>query len=85
MTLRLLQERTVYLNHIYQLAASARSVVAENKMLRLRLEATKQSATLVRRHSRQPCWPKLWLGRTAQYRRCLILQNAIVDKICSCL
>ena len=52
----------MYLNHIYQLAASARSVVAENKMLRLRLEATKQSATLVRRHSRQPCWPKLWLG-----------------------
>ena len=47
--LRLLQERTVYLNHIYQLAASARSVVAENKMLRMRLEATKQSATLVRR------------------------------------
>ena len=46
--LRLLQERTVYLNHIYQLAASARSVVAENKMLRMRLEATKQSATLVR-------------------------------------
>ena len=39
----------MYLNHIYQLAASARSVVAENKMLRLRLEASKKSAaTLVR-------------------------------------
>lgn len=54
MCLRLLQERTVYLNHIYQLAASARSVVAENKMLRMRLEATKQSATLVRGHSCPP-------------------------------
>lgn len=41
---RLEQERMVYLNHIYQLAASARSVVAENKMLRLRLEASKKSA-----------------------------------------
>ncbi len=29
----------MYLNHIYQLAASARSVVAENKALRDRLEA----------------------------------------------
>ncbi|CAL8466573.1 g6109 [Coccomyxa elongata] len=36
---RLEQERLVYLNHIYQLAASARSVVAENKELRGRLEA----------------------------------------------
>ena len=45
----LLQERMVYLSHIYQLAASARSVVAENKLLRLRLEASKKgSATLVR-------------------------------------
>lgn len=44
----LLQERMVYLSHIYQLAASARSVVAENKMLRMRLEASKKgSATLV--------------------------------------
>ena len=41
----------MYLNHIYQLAASARSVVAENKMLRLRLEASKKSAaTLVHSH-----------------------------------
>ena len=39
----------VYLSHIYQLAASARSVVAENKMLRMRLEASKKgAATLVR-------------------------------------
>ena len=46
-----LQERMVYLNHIYQLAASARSVVAENKMLRLRLEASKKNAaTLVHSH-----------------------------------
>lgn len=36
---RLEQERLVYLNHIYQLAASGRSVVSENKMLRARLEA----------------------------------------------
>ena len=57
--LRLLQERTVYLNHIYQLAASARSVVAENKMLRLRLEATKQSATLVRGLLCPPCQSSL--------------------------
>ncbi|KAK9916863.1 hypothetical protein WJX75_008095 [Coccomyxa subellipsoidea] len=41
---RLEQERLVYLNHIYQLAASARSVVAENKDLRGRLEAL-QSGT----------------------------------------
>ncbi len=41
----------MYLNHIYQLAASARSVVAENKMLRLRLETSKKSAaTLVHFH-----------------------------------
>ncbi len=39
----------MYLSHIYQLAASARSVVAENKMLRMRLEASKKgAATLVR-------------------------------------
>ena len=38
----------VYLSHIYQLAASARSVVAENKMLRMRMEAAKkESADLV--------------------------------------
>ena len=38
----------MYLSHIYQLAASARSVVAENKMLRMRLEASKKgAATLV--------------------------------------
>ena len=43
-----LQERLVYLDHIYQLAASARSVVAENKMLRMRLETSQHSAaTLV--------------------------------------
>ncbi|CAL5227321.1 g10261 [Coccomyxa viridis] len=41
---RLEQERMVYLSHIYQLAASARSVVAENKMLRMRLEASKKGA-----------------------------------------
>ena len=35
---RLEQERLVYLNHIYQLAASARSVVEENRALRARLE-----------------------------------------------
>ena len=45
----------MYLSHIYQLAASARSVVAENRMLRMRLKATKQSATLVR--GRSPCPP----------------------------
>jgi len=41
---RLEQERLVYLNHIYQLAASARSVVAENKALRGRLDVL-QSGT----------------------------------------
>ncbi len=46
---RLEQERLVYLNHIYQLAASARSVVAENKELRGRLEAFQSgSSSLVR-------------------------------------
>ena len=46
---RLEQERLVYLNHIYQLAASARSVVAENKELRGRLEAFQSgSSALVR-------------------------------------
>jgi hypothetical protein len=34
----------VYLNHIYQLAASARSVVAENKALHRRLETLQQAA-----------------------------------------
>jgi hypothetical protein len=52
---RLEQERLVYLNHIYQLAASARSVVSENKALRGRLAALQQHgapADLVRaRHS----------------------------------
>ena len=52
----------MYLNHIYQLAASDRSVVAENKMLRMRLEATKQSATLVRGHSCSPCQSGPQLG-----------------------
>lgn len=47
---RLEQERLVYLNHIYQLAASGRSVVSENKMLRARLEALQLGASsLVRR------------------------------------
>ena len=41
---RLEQERLVYLNHIYQLAASARSVVGENKLLRARLEALQQGS-----------------------------------------
>lgn len=35
---KLEQERLVYLNHMYQLAASARSVVEENRALRARLE-----------------------------------------------
>jgi len=50
----------VYLSHIYQLAASARSVVAENKMLRMRLEASKKSpATLVSPYSHQVHWPQM--------------------------
>lgn len=40
---RLEQERLLYLNHIYQLAASARSVVDENKALRSRLDALQQT------------------------------------------
>lgn len=46
------QERLVYLNHIYQLAASARSVVAENKDLRGRLEALQTGTSALVR----PIW-----------------------------
>jgi uncharacterized protein YlxW (UPF0749 family) len=47
---KLEQERLVYLNHMYQLAASARSVVEENRALRARLEvlAAGPAAPLVR-------------------------------------
>ena len=42
---RLEQERRVYRNHIYQRAASGRSVVSENKVLRARLEALQLGAS----------------------------------------
>ena len=47
---KLEQERLVYLNHMYQLAASARSVVEENRALRARLEliAASPATPLVR-------------------------------------
>lgn len=59
---RLEQERLVYLNHIYQLAASARSVVAENKALRGRLDVLQSgSPALVSRSPRCKLAAKPWL------------------------
>ncbi len=63
---KLEQERLVYLNHMYQLAASARSVVEENRALRARLEvlAAGPAAPLVRGAARRR---PLLLGRPLSY------------------
>lgn len=86
---RLEQERLVYLNHIYQLAASARSVVSENKMLRTHLVALQQqgaAADLVRSLPASaailpllPYQAPAWLDRES--RGCRSMRN----RACPCM